>query len=224
MPNRALPRFAAGVVSFVLLLAACTSGSASNADGETSSTATSAADTSEPAAASASASFCDAADDFITDRSVTDVALFSAEFFAGVDERLAALLADAPDELRPDLESLRAGFAGTDTIFAEFDYDVTRPGLGDALEQVDNEGMLNATDNIQIYLGDECGISSAVDPREVDDIIAAFGVDRALAECINLELGDVANIDSEDLTPELLQREVCGTSLIALLSGAPPTG
>jgi len=66
--------------------------------------------------------------------------------------------------------------------------------------------------------------SAVVDPGQVDDIIEAFGVNRQLAECINLELGDVANIDPSELTPELLSRSVCGTSLVAILSGATTGG
>lgn len=178
-------------------------------------------DTSGDDSGESAAEFCTEADLFINDRSVTDVTGFSPEFFADIDERLGQLADSAPAGVRADVEDLRAGFAGSDAIFSEFDYDTTDPGLATALERVDNEAMLGATDNIQRYLSETCGIDQAdsPDPHQVADIMDAFDVDQALAECLNLELGDIASIDSEQLTPELLSRQVCGTSLIALLSG-----
>jgi hypothetical protein len=169
--------------------------------------------------------FCAEAAAFINDRSVTDVSNFSAEFFAGVDQRLSGLVDTAPDDVRASLETLRSGFADSDQIFAEFDYDVTDQRLGPALASVDNEAMLTATDEVQLYLSETCELEpvGSLDPQQVSDIMDAFGVDRALAECLNLELGDVANIDPEELTPELMSRQVCGTSLFALLSGGQPT-
>jgi len=177
--------------------------------------------------AASTEAFCEDTNAFVTDRSVTDVSGFSAEFFATIDERLDELVDDAPVEVRDDLETLRSGFSETDGIFDAFDYDLSDARLGSALEAVDNEGMLAATQNIQRYLRVSCGIepSDEIDPAQVEAIMTAFGVDRTLAECLNTELGDVANIGSAQLTPELLSQPVCGTSLIALLSGvAPPSG
>lgn len=215
-----------------MLLAACSDGSsaetsqdageASLADDEAGVAAETSTGSATVAGQPPGGGFCDNANAFVTDRSVTDVANFNADFFAEVDDRLEALLVEAPAEVAADLEVLRSGFAATDTIFAEFDYDVTDARLVEALEAVDNEGMLAATDSIDSYLLEVCGIRSAANTAEVEDIMTAFSIDRALAECINAELGDVANIASEDLTPELLRQEVCGTSLIALLSGVPP--
>lgn len=168
--------------------------------------------------------FCDEAADFVADRSVTQAANFSAEFFATVDDRLAGLIEAAPDQLVVHLETLQQGFAHTDQALSRFDYDLNDPGLASALAQVDDDGMLDATSTIQLFLTEECGIdqSGGTDPDEVEAIMAAFGVDRALAECLNLELGDVARVPSQDLTPELMTRSVCGTSLFGLLTGTPP--
>ena len=48
----------------------------------------------------------------------------------------------------------------------------------------------------------------------------AFGIeDLDVAECLHAQLGNVANIDSADLTPELMVAPVCNTSLLGLLSG-----
>lgn len=205
-----------------VIAAGCTDGDAEQADETVSDE--SATESDEPVEAPA-VDFCTEADAFINDRSITNVASFSAEFFEDVDRRLGRLIETAPDEIVGDVEALRAGFASSDEIFGEFDYDVTDERLGPALEEVDNRSMLDATTNIQVYLTDECDLEpvGSLDPQEVSDIMDAFGVDRALAECLNLELGDVANIDPEELTPELMSMPVCGTSLIALLTGGQPS-
>ena len=87
--------------------------------------------------------------------------------------------------------------------------------------------MLDATANIEDYLETECGLVTPaptddqppIDEQQVTDIMAAFGIERELAECINREFGDVANIDSAELTPELMTTPVCGTTLLGMLNG-----
>ncbi len=202
------------MISALLLASACST----NADVD--------AETGVDAEVEVSAAFCEDANAFITDRTVTDVSGFSESFFAGIDERLAALEAMAPADALADVMSLRSGFAEADAIFAEFDYDTADQQLGPALLAVDNEGLLAATENLQTYLAENCeitaadtGTETAVVPEEVEAIMDAFDVDRAMAECLNAEFGDLAAIPSEELTPELLSRPACGTTLIALLSG-----
>lgn len=209
----------------VLVLAACSQNTGENAAATTSQRGE-VAEQSDPVAAPSdrpgepSVAFCSEAGRFIDDPSVTDVANVGPQFFDDVDRRLARLVETAPAGVVADVEALRAGFVDSDRIFADFDYETDDAGLAEALGRVDNQSMLTATDNIRRFLGHECGNEGgeAVDTAQVDDIVDAFGVDRALAECINVELGDVANIDSSELTPELLGRPVCGTSLLAILS------
>lgn len=214
------------MVAVVLLTAACSSDADSAA-----TTTTTAATTPTTATAGTSPSagpvgdFCTDAARFVDDRSVTDISRFSEEFFADVDQRLSTMVNGAPPAIRGEVEILRAGFDGMDQALADFDYDLEDPGLPAALAQVDNEAMLAATAAVEQYLIDGCGAAAGVtDPRQVADIQEAFGVDQATAECLNRELGDIANIDSGQLTPELMGRAVCGTSLIALLAGTPPEG
>ncbi len=165
--------------------------------------------------------FCADARRFIDDPSVSDVSGLDPRFFADVDRRLGDLAIIAPAEVVADVEALRAGFADSGRILADLDGETDDAVLAEALLEVDNESMLGATDNLRRFLTLACGpeAGGAVDGAQVDDIVEAFGVDRALAECINAELGDVANIDSSRLTPELLSRPICGTSLLAILAG-----
>jgi hypothetical protein len=199
-------RAAAIVVVLALLVGACSSSGSEDASQET---------------------FCTDAQNFVTDDSVTRASNFSQAFFAEVENRLSALAEAAPEDIRPDVEALRQGFVDSDEIFAEFNYDITDPALVPALDRIDQASMLEATENIETYLETECGLvapdpsadQAPVDEQQVADIMAAFGIERELAECINRELGDVANIDSEELTPELMTTEVCGTSLLGMLNG-----
>lgn len=165
--------------------------------------------------------FCQDTEAFLGDDAVTQAANFSEQFFADVDQRLASIEATAPDEIRDAVVTLRAGFTQSDRIFAEFDYDLTDPELVSALDRIDQASMLTATENIEAYLVSDCGLAPdrPVDDAAVTDIMTAFSVDRDLAQCLYRELGDVANIDSSDLTTELMTREVCGTSLLGLLNG-----
>ncbi|MEM9654850.1 MAG: hypothetical protein AAGA65_22350 [Actinomycetota bacterium] len=171
--------------------------------------------------------FCTEAEAFLLDDSVTRASNFSETFFADVDQRLGALEDTAPDDVLADVVDLRAGFAQSDTIFAEFDYDLTDPSLVPALERIDQASMLAATENIEAYLVSDCGLVTPdpdagpgpIDEAAVADIMTAFGINRDLAECIYRDLGDVANIDSAELTPELLTTPVCGTTLLGLLNG-----
>ncbi|MGB5760555.1 MAG: hypothetical protein WBM50_26810 [Acidimicrobiales bacterium] len=210
----------------VLVLAACSQNTGGENAAATTSQRGEVAEQSDPVAGlsdrpgESSAAFCSEAGRFIDDPSVTDVGNVGPQFFADIDRRLARLVETAPAGVVADVEALRAGFVDSDRIFAEFDYETDDAGLAEALGRVDNQSMLTATENIRRFLGQECGTEGggAVDSAQVDDIVEAFGVDRSLAECINVELGDVANIDSSELTPELLSRPVCGTSLLAILS------
>jgi len=170
-------------------------------------------------------SFCDMANDFVTDQSVTNAANFSAEFFSDVDERLVSLIDAAPADIKQYFGTLQTEFAATNKALAELEYDLADPGFLIALQNVDDDAMLAATEAIEDHVGAECSIEpDPIDAGQVDDIMEAFSINRQLAECIHQELGDVANISPELLTPELLTQPVCETSLYALLSGSPAPG
>lgn len=204
------------VVVFVLLMLATSCTAADTSSPDTDSTGS----TDEAAAAA----FCQDADAFITDDSVTSIDSFGPDFFADVEQRLSALVDRAPTEVTADFEALRTGFRTSEEVFSRFAFDASDPALVPALDEIDQAAMLEATDNIQQYLDRECRAfirpaDGPVDEAQVADIMEAFSVDRTMAECLNRELGDIANIDSSELTQELLSMPVCGTSLIGLLTG-----
>jgi len=53
----------------------------------------------------------------------------------------------------------------------------------------------------------------------VANIVAAFATDEATATCVFDAWGDVANLPPEELTPELMTFEVCGTSIFQMMTG-----
>jgi len=221
-------RLLALLLAVVLVAASCSNGNDETSEGSDPSTAGAAdTDTGSGETSTTSAEFCIEMQNFTRDQAVTNVANFGSDFFADVDTQLEALVESSPEQLRSDLEVLRKGFAETDRILAGFDYDLSDPQLLPSLEDIDNEGMLQATENIEAHLAEECSPKSAVaaPAEEISGIMEAFGVDEPLARCLHGEFGDLANIDSEDLTPELLTKPACGTALFDLLAGEePPAG
>jgi len=56
-------------------------------------------------------------------------------------------------------------------------------------------------------------------PGGIENIMTAFATDEATATCIFDAWGDVATVPAEELTPELFNAEVCGTSIFELMTG-----
>ena len=211
----------------LLLLVGCSSNDPSN-DAAPASAATavvenatgidadeSAADEDDDASET-SADFCGPANAFVTATAVRLVASPDAGTFVDIDQRLAALLGTAPDELRDDLASLRTGFAAIDEAYGAVQYDA---GATVSLPSEVLTANAVAAERLERHLVAECDLDTVRD-RQVDDIAVAFGIeDLEVAACLHAQLGDVANIDSADLTPELMVAPVCDTSLLGLLSG-----
>lgn len=55
----------------------------------------------------------------------------------------------------------------------------------------------------------------------VANIAAAFGTDDATAACIHDAWGDVTEMAPEQLTPDLMNFPICGTSIFQLMTGDP---
>lgn len=53
----------------------------------------------------------------------------------------------------------------------------------------------------------------------VANIMEAFATDEATATCIFDAWGDVANLPPSELTPELMAYEICGTSILLMMTG-----
>jgi len=215
-----------GPTALLLLLAGCTSDDPSNGTA-TASAATAVVentriDTDESAAdeggdvSEVSVDFCGPANAFVTATAVRLVASPDAGTFVAIDERLSVLLETAPDELRDDLASLRTGFAAIDEAYGAVQYDA---GATVSLPSEVLAANAVTAERLERHLVSECDLD-AVRDRQVDDIAVAFGIeDLDVAECLHAQLGNVANIDSADLTPELMVAPVCDTSLLGLLSG-----
>ena len=183
--------------------------------------ATACSDDADAGADPAPGEFCPDANAFVTDSAVFFVADVDAELFVDLDRRLAALDEIAPTNLGSDIAALRAGFAHIDDAYASVDYD---PAASPPLDAETQAATLEASGHLGQYLEAECGLDT-VRNTQVEDIMAAFGVERSTAECLHGEMGDVANIDSSRLTPALMTRPTCGTSLFDLLSGnTAPSG
>jgi len=170
---------------------------------------------------------------------------FDAEFFELVDNTLAQIQSQAPnDQVRSDIGIFRDGLAELGSILAEFDYDITNPAVFTALADFDTTEMDAASARLDMFLEDECGMSlgasfdstdgggSLTDPGAVDELaegfeaigdnpalveqlVAAFGIDLETAECLSEEFEDL-DLDNPD--PSILTLEVCGTTLLEVIS------
>ena len=163
-------------------------------------------------------SFCEAVNQFVPPTPTGQGAGVrpEAELFAQLEHEFGVLAEVAPPEIKPDIEKMQATYGAMNKAASGAEYD---PDNG-----MDFDVLRQSSIAVQQYVDAECDPNvDVVDPPPVDDIMKAFSVERELARCIYQEMGDVANIDPAELTPDLLTSQVCGTSLFALLSGTGPT-
>ena len=208
------------LVAAVLVAAAC-SGSDDEDPVASEPAASPVAEVAEPADAEPPTDdFCRDATAFVTSSDARLITTPDAEVFVEIDAALAALDSGAPDAVLADVATLRDGFAEIGEAYETTGFDPT------ALLDVPQETLLangSAVRSLEDFLLDSCGLAEVRD-EQIADITEAFGIqDPALAECLHTQLGDVANIDSSSLTPELMITEVCGTSILGLLSGEGET-
>lgn len=161
-------------------------------------------------------SFCSRGNAFVTDTNLRLVAAPTAETFDGIYRQLDALVGEAPGDLLSSVMSLRSGFESIGDAYAATGFDPTAT-ITLSPEVQDSNSV--AVAELRGYLLTNCDLM-AVQDEQIAEIQEAFGIeDPATAECIHAQLGDLANIDSSTLTPELMTVSVCGTSLLGLLSG-----
>ena len=165
--------------------------------------------------------FCDAANSFITSSDARLVTTPDAALFESLDNRLNTVGSLAPGALDEDLDLLRSGLASIGDVYAEVGFD---PDATVTLPTEVLAGNAGAARQLETHLEQNCGLDQ-VRNAQVAQIVEAFTIDdREVAECLHVQLGDVANIASSDLTPSLLLSPVCGTSLFRLLGGDASSG
>lgn len=168
---------------------------------------------------------------------------FNADFFDRIDDVFGRISSAAPSAIKADTETMRSGFRDFADLLDEYDYNLFDPELGTAIEGLDTVELDAASERVNTYVEDECGIDldggggddsssgltddSAVqdladdfsqlgdDPAAVAGFIEAFGIDEELAACLSEELG---NIDLENPDASILSKEVCGTTLLELIT------
>ena len=90
------------------------------------------------------------------------------ETFTKLNELVAGVKENAPDEIQADLETVSTGFADVQEIFAEYDYDLAKlgaaaaadPELTQRLESFGGEEFTSASERVTTYLQEECNLSS----------------------------------------------------------------
>jgi hypothetical protein len=90
------------------------------------------------------------------------------ETFTRLNELVAGVKENAPDEIQADLETVSTGFADVQEIFAEYDYDLAKlgaaaaadPELTERLESFGGEEFTGASERVSTYLQEECNLSS----------------------------------------------------------------
>lgn len=159
---------------------------------------------------------------------------FSPQFFIDADAEFAEMASGSPGSLDADIQALRDGFDLTNETFVEFGQQPSDPAFLDALvERLDTDAMTAARDSINTHLDLNCdaeilriarapgGYSfDRSDPvGGVTNIMDAFGTDEATASCIYDAWGDASKVPPEELTEELFNFRICGTSIFELISG-----
>lgn len=179
--------------------------------------------------------FCDVARELTENDPTLGLSVLDGEeFFEAVDGIWSQVVPIVPAELSGDVQTITGQFAEMRQIAEQYDYDFTNPEFQAAMEALDTAASDAANENFDAYLENTCGVSRDsgtasvptdriidIDPEDLENIdpaalAAAFGITPELAACLNDELGglDPANID-----PSMLNEEVCGTTLLEILSG-----
>ncbi len=190
--------------------------------------------------------FCAIAAELEANDPFEDLSFFDgADFFDAASGLWDQVGASAPPELQGDVATVAAGLDDLQGLLEQYDYDFFNEELGAAMATLDTSEMDAAGESIETYVSDVCGIelntgSSAGDdgpttdpggledlvgdldlenfnPENTADVLAQiFGVDQELAECLAEEFGD---FDPENIDSSTLTQEVCGTTLLEVVSG-----
>lgn len=174
-----------------------------------------------------------------------DITSFDGSTFASIEEFLSRAADEAPADVRSDLLALRDGFNEFGAVLAKYDFNFFDAELQSELTSFDLDDLSDAGERISSYMSETCGIdfgaddigddlggATLADPTTasslaetfaglegseavVQALVQFFGVDQELAECLNEELGD---FDTSSPDPSLLTQEVCGTTLLEVIT------
>ena len=186
--------------------------------------------------------FCRKAREFDENDPLESSSLLAGEsFFDDAEAAFGEVIPIAPDDIKGDFETSLEGLRQMGEILATYDYDFFDDGLNAEMEALDTTEMDAAGERIAAYLEDVCGIENAleadpddvggildgIDPTDLEDLdidsdaaqalLEQFGIDEELAACLNEELG--AEFDFESPDPSFLTQEVCGTTILEIVSG-----
>lgn len=165
--------------------------------------------------------------------------VFSEDFFSYVVDLYDGLVAIAPDEIVGDIALIRSSMVELEAVAEQFDYNFFDPGMADAFEALDSVEFNTASDNIETYLADTCGIETGLGGDttseavpDLDDIggsvededlaflnqvlLSQFNLDPELEACL---LEAIPNLTEAVTDPTFMQQEVCGTTLFNVFQG-----
>ncbi len=258
-----IKRFWAILIVMTLAAAACGGDSTETADTTTSAPVSDESDTTESPTTSESdedfsgddsGDFCETAREFEENDPFENLGpVMGPEFFQEAEEVFGEVISIAPDEIRPDFEASLGGIREMGAILKKYDYNFLDQNLGAEMDALDTTTIDAASDRIDEYLEDVCGIENAlevespagldgllpegldledlegldledldgleIDPETAQSIFDQFGIDEELAACLEQEFGSDFDFDSAGADPSFMTQEVCGTTIIEIISG-----
>ncbi len=85
--------------------------------------------------------------------------------FETVDKQINAMVNAAPAEIKKDTQTVQAGLRTFIDVMKSADYDLTKlfsdPTVADKLAVLDSDEFQKASENIDTYLNDTCGINTS---------------------------------------------------------------
>ncbi len=173
---------------------------------------------------------------------VTSSPLDGPEFFDEVEQEWAEVLEIAPSEIKGEFETTLAGFRDMRALMEEFDYNVFDEGFAAGFGAMDTSEFDAAGVRIGAYLEEVCGIAQNSDqpgpgmifpegidpealenisPETVQGLFDQLGIDQETAECLAEEFGTDFDMENPDIS--LLTQEVCGTTLMEIITNLGPS-
>ncbi|MFT7474679.1 MAG: hypothetical protein ACI81L_001607 [Verrucomicrobiales bacterium] len=167
------------------------------------------------------------------------------EFFEEVEALYGEVISIAPTEIRPDFEASLEGIREMGALFAKYEYNFLDENLGAEMDVLSTSTLDAPGERIEAYLEEVCGIEDEpevdtpgaldgllpegldpadlegleIDPDLAQSIFDGLGIDQELAVCLEEELGSEFDIDSAGADPSFLTKEICGTTILEIISG-----
>ncbi|NNE73420.1 MAG: hypothetical protein HKN26_07140 [Acidimicrobiales bacterium] len=234
------------MIVLVLVLGACGSSDDENADGATgvadgNSDTNDGGESPDPPPEPPSfggGDFCDTMIEFDENDPLEGFSFFSDEYFDSLLSLINQTIDRAPREIKGSFEVVRDTFKKMRDTITDEDFNIMDPANEELLAELESEEFLQASEDIDRYLEEECGIDSGfggvdpeqpganpptLDPGAIADLEnmtpAQFyeqilGVDAETAECLVDELGDFEELGDD---PNLFTQEFCGMTFPELM-------